>query len=122
ARIGAVSIPLSTFSTGTELVGLLRGADVTLLLATEQCRSNDFVSSLGAAIPELPSTEVPSLRGVVFDPDGLEGLVNEDVLAAAEAAVTPADRMVIVHTSGSTSAPKGVVHTHGALIEHLDNL
>ena len=36
--------------------------------------------------------------------------------------MTPADRMVIVHTSGSTSEPKGVVHTHGALIRHIDNL
>jgi acyl-CoA synthetase (AMP-forming)/AMP-acid ligase II len=44
------------------------------------------------------------------------------LLAAAEAAVTPADRMVIVHTSGSSAAPKGVIHTHGALIRHLDNL
>ena len=48
--------------------------------------------------------------------------VDPAVLAAAEAEVTPADRMVIVHTSGSTSEPKGVIHTHGALIRHLDNL
>lgn len=33
ARIGAVSVPLSTFSTSAELLGLLRGADVTFLLA-----------------------------------------------------------------------------------------
>ena len=30
--------------------------------------------------------------------------------------------MVIVHTSGSTSEPKGVIHQHGPLIRHLDNL
>jgi len=33
ARIGAVSVPLSTFSTSAELVGLLRGADVAVLQA-----------------------------------------------------------------------------------------
>ena len=44
------------------------------------------------------------------------------VLDAIEADVTPDDRMVIVHTSGSTSAPKGVIHQHGPLLGHLDTL
>jgi len=41
---------------------------------------------------------------------------------AVEADVRPDDRMIIVYTSGSTSAPKGVIHQHGPLLEHVDNL
>ncbi len=81
---------------------------------------------------------MPSLRRIAFAVSGPDpgihpgwtmsgllagaGTVGADVLAAAEAAVSPADPMVIVHTSGSTSEPKGVIHTHGALVRHLDNL
>ena len=149
ARIGAVSVPLSTLSTSTELAGLLRGADVAILLAAAGYRSHDYPTTVRSGISELDlgapppllAPTVPSLRRIAFALDAhdaaaagidpgwtLDGLlagastIGDDVLAAAEAAVTPADRMVIVHTSGSTSEPKGVIHTHGALIRHLDNL
>jgi acyl-CoA synthetase (AMP-forming)/AMP-acid ligase II len=144
ARLGAVAVPFSTFSTADELHTLLVGADVEHLLSASSFRSHRFTVKLEQAVDDLrfdqPSplrTEaVPALRHLWFtDPDpshhpdwsyavliasGTE--VTDAFLAAAEETVFPSDRMVIVHTSGSTSVPKGVIHTHGSLIRHIDNL
>jgi len=145
ARIGAVSVPLSTFSTAAELRVLLRNADVALLLCASSYRSHDYATTLRDAVPELDlagapplyADSLPVLRRIAFaGPVGAgvdvawtqRGLEAEGhaqdpaLLDAAEAAVCAGDRMAIVHTSGSTAEPKGVVHTHGALIRHLDNL
>jgi acyl-CoA synthetase (AMP-forming)/AMP-acid ligase II len=147
ARIGAVSVPLSTFSTTAELATLLRNADVAVLVSAVSYRSHDYVRALGEAVPELDlgvppplfAPSAPALRRIAFASGSGSGdavdpawtsswlveqgsAVGDDVLRAAEDTVSPADRMVIVHTSGSTSEPKGVIHTHGALIRHLDNL
>ncbi|OHV40340.1 AMP-binding protein [Parafrankia colletiae] len=149
ARIGAVSVPLSTFSTSAELRTLLRNADIGVLLSARSHRSHDYVAALRDAVPELAVAEeqplfapsMPVLRHVFVGSTagGVGGggvgrawavpallargtEVGEDVARAAEDAVHASDRLVIVHTSGSTSAPKGVIHTHGALIRHLANL
>jgi acyl-CoA synthetase (AMP-forming)/AMP-acid ligase II len=123
ARIGAVTVPLSTFSTSAELRTLLHKADIEVLLATTSFRGRDYVEALREAARD--ASFPPALRRTVFDDADLVAAgadVDDDVLAAAEGAVSPADRMVIVHTSGSTSDPKGVIHEHGPLIRHLDNL
>ena len=144
ARIGAVSVPLSTFSTSAELLVLLRNADVALLLSASSYRSHDYAAALRDAVPELDLgvppplfvDALPVLRHVAFvepgehvDPAWSMRWIEErgrsierGVLAAAEEVVDAGDRLTIVHTSGSTGAPKGVIHTHGALIRHLDNL
>lgn len=143
-RIGAVMVPLSTFSRPAELTALIRNADIELLLSTRSYRSHDYERTLSSAIEGLDlaqdaplwSPSIPTLRRVYIDSasndvhpvrsmDGLlarAGDIEQATLDAMECDVSPADPMLIVHTSGSTSEPKGVVHNHGPLIRHLDNL
>jgi acyl-CoA synthetase (AMP-forming)/AMP-acid ligase II len=144
ARLGAVAVPLSTFSTVAEFQVLLRGADVHTVIAANAYRSHDYVESLSALVPEVNLTAdsliyspgVPALRQLYFVhsdervgagrslPRLIErgATVDDEVLEAIEGLVRPSDRLVMVHTSGSTAAPKGVIHRHGALIAHLQVL
>jgi acyl-CoA synthetase (AMP-forming)/AMP-acid ligase II len=140
-RIGAVLVPLSTLSSPDEIAWLLAHSDSQFVVATPRYRSQDFAAILVQALPgldvagapELRRADVPWLRRIWFAGEAggedwslgaLEGMgeaVDDGLLAAAEARVSPADRGVIIHTSGSTSKPKGVIHTQGAMIRHLDN-
>jgi acyl-CoA synthetase (AMP-forming)/AMP-acid ligase II len=130
-RIGAVAAPLSTFSTPAELRLLLRNADVALLLCAESYRSRDYRAVLREIVPGLEDAapllvdSLPVLRRVYFSERPLiedARSIEPGVLQSIEDAVSAADRLTIVHTSGSSGDPKGVIHTHGALIRHLDNL
>ncbi|MCG5433296.1 acyl--CoA ligase [Mycobacterium sp. MYCO198283] len=135
SRIGAVAVPLSTLYAPAEIAKVLRLADVGLLIAPERVVRIDVGERFEAALPGLAAQpagrlalpDAPFLREVViagktdrgwatpFAAAGEPG-VSADLLAAAEAQVFPADLAVMVHTSGSTADPKGVLHTHGTLV------
>jgi acyl-CoA synthetase (AMP-forming)/AMP-acid ligase II len=133
-RIGAVAVPLSTLSTPSELGWLLTSSDSRFLFAARAFRSQDFERILAAAVPGLDPAApqplalaaAPWLRRVWFAGDpALEALaaeVDDSLLAAAEDSVRPSDRLLMVHTSGSTSRPKAVLHTHGQLWKHLGHI
>jgi acyl-CoA synthetase (AMP-forming)/AMP-acid ligase II len=47
------------------------------------------------------------------------GGVTDELLAAVEAAVFPADLLSMIWTSGSAADPKGVLHTHGVAVRKM---
>ncbi len=147
ARIGALVVPINTFFRARELRFVLQHADVSTLLCISEFAKQDRLATLEEAAPELVGrgpgplflTALPCLRAVhVWGPvsrlwasEGPTGLasasalgpgVSDDVLRAAEQAVSPADAMILIYSSGSTADPKGAVHTHGAVIRHAHAL
>ncbi|MBX6387938.1 MAG: acyl--CoA ligase [Frankia sp.] len=156
ARIGAVTVPLSTSGTPGELRAQLRGADVGILLSARSSDSHCHLAGLQLDLAAGPGQSVPTmpvLRRLFFaDPpdDATSGApaggdggsrrrrsappwtmsallaageaVADEVLAAAEDAVRPADRLAIVHTPRPGVPLAGAIHAHGPLIRHLANL
>ena len=53
ARIGAIAVPISTFSTSRELRDLFLRADVDLVLGVREYRGNDYAVAIDDAVGPL---------------------------------------------------------------------
>jgi fatty-acyl-CoA synthase len=137
AKVGAVTVAISTFSTPREIAWTLEHARPRVLVTTESFRGRAYLPAVYELCPELAGAEpgtlrserVPELRAVVClgdrRHDGVERWsdflaratdVRASAVATATADVGAADPCYILYTSGSTATPKGVTLVHGGVV------
>jgi fatty-acyl-CoA synthase len=116
AMAGAVAVPLSTFSPVPELAYLLANSQAKVVLTQTRLLTRRFADDIEGLRPELPH-----LRDIVTvgDPTWDRFLVAGDRVAdsrldARIADTSPSDHGLIIYSSGTTSAPKGMLHNHRA--------
>lgn len=104
AVLGAVAVPMNFRARGDELAHLLADSGTKVLFSESR-----YASLIEASVPA-------GLPVVYFDGDYAARLKEADAEAGLIVAdVEDEDVAIILYTSGTTSLPKGVMLTHGAL-------
>lgn len=139
-RSGAVAVPLSTLYSPTELQEVVRDADLTGLIHHDSYRGTDTSAVIAAAFPSLQESrpdlllgEAPELRWIVTTGVAkytwqrpmswlTDGVTEPDRerLGVAESGAQASEACCMLFTSGTTSMPKGVIHTHDSMLSQVE--
>jgi fatty-acyl-CoA synthase len=119
-RVGAVLVGLNTRYRSDDFTYVVDQADCSLLIAVDRSGPVDYAQMVAGALPGLTKLKTTVILGDPL-PTGSMGWdefvrggdnVSCAELAARAAAVDPDAPTLIGFTSGTTSKPKGAVHTH----------
>jgi fatty-acyl-CoA synthase len=139
--LGAVVVPLSTWSKPAELDFLLKDSDTAFLISLDRFGDQSFADGLRELIPELAtlkpgeplqSQRFPQLRGIAtVGSSAITGFISYDAftrvapldpMPAPGAGASAGDDAILLYTSGSSSRPKAVRMVQYRIIENGFNI
>ncbi len=123
AYLGAVVVPIVHFYGPKEVGYILRRTRVKALVTADRFGHQDFLANLASVRADLDDLEWVAVLGE----GGAPGDLAFDELVAADALdvpalVDPSSPALIAYTSGTTSDPKGVVHSHRTINAEIQQL
>ncbi len=141
-KLGAIVVPISTWSKEIELKYILRHSDVSVLVTSKEFKNNSFIDLLYKISPEIResknfvfSSALPSLRKIISTSDEQHhGIISvselrlqctgvpDNLVRESCKEVRPNDVALILYTSGSTSTPKAVQLTHFGMLNNAFNI
>ena len=122
-RVGAVPNPLNMIYRGRELRFVLAEAKPALLVVPKKFRGFDRASLARTLQEEKLVTHVAVARGELAGCHSLQRWLEEPPTAEPPTPLQrPSDPALLLYTSGTTSDPKGVLHSHETLLYEIDSL
>lgn len=119
-RMGAVSNPIIPIYRHREVEFILREGEVAVYVAPKTFRGFDFEEMMAGLAPRLPHLKQAVFVGGAQRPGNLtfDGLLDRGREGGtfSPPPMDANDVCLLLYTSGTTSDPKGVLHTHNTLL------
>lgn len=121
AMAGAVAVPMSTFAPPRELAFMAELAGVSVVLTQARLLTRRFGDDLRALQRGLPALRRVAVVGEDTWAEFLAGGsgVHDDELDRRIGGAGPDDPALVIFSSGTTSAPKGMLHGHRAPAQQM---